>query len=207
MIDNAVKDGLSPGAVRPNCSRTTGIMPLSRACKLNPSLCPYALHLVNISRKSSFATTKSGLAVWMFTSSQSSEPCGSMMLMSALWMGRTLPGAGCPSSCSWSGMSMACSVVAVRPACRASLVKNCRKLSWRVVNCRDVLFPSPSRRPFLTFADENTPSRFQRFFVLEVAFSLTNQSSFPADTLPPPPILGDTLCRKTKPQFCKNRVF
>ena len=111
----------APGAVLPNCSNTTGVMPLSKACRLYPSLCPYALHLVISSRRSSLATLRSRLTVWIFTSNQSSEPCGSMMCTSALWMGLTLPGAGCPSSWIWSGMSMACSVVAVKPACRASL--------------------------------------------------------------------------------------
>ena len=31
--------------------------------------------------------------------------------------------------------------------------KNCRKLSGRVVNCREAFFPSPSRHPLLTFAE------------------------------------------------------
>ena len=35
----------APGAVLPNCSSTTGVTPLSRACRLYPSRCPYALHL------------------------------------------------------------------------------------------------------------------------------------------------------------------
>ena len=51
-----------------------------------------------------------------------------MMCTSALWMGLTLPGAGCPSSWIWSGISMACSVAAVKPACRASLA--IRSLMW-----------------------------------------------------------------------------
>ena len=128
-----LKMAWAPGAVLPNCSNTTGVMPLSKACRLYPSRCPYALHLVISSRRSSLATLRSGLTVWIFTSSQSSEPCGSMMCTSALWMGLTLPGAGCPSSWIWSGMSMACSVVAVRPACRASLVmrslmRSCRRV-------------------------------------------------------------------------------
>ena len=55
------------------------------------------------------------LTVWFFTFNQSSEVCDSMTCTSARWIGRTLPGAGCPSS--WS-CSMACSVVAVSPACR-----------------------------------------------------------------------------------------
>ena len=120
-----LKMAWAPGAVLPNCSRTSGVIPLSRACKLYPSLWPYALHLVNFSRRSSLATVRSGPTVWIFTSSHSSDPCGSMMCTSARWMGRTLPGAGCPSSWIWSGMSMGCSVLAVRPACRAS----CRKIS------------------------------------------------------------------------------
>ena len=41
-----LKMAWAPGAVLPNCSNTTGVMPLSRACKLYPSRWPYALHLV-----------------------------------------------------------------------------------------------------------------------------------------------------------------
>ena len=128
-----LKMAWAPGAVLPNCSSTTGVMPRSNACRLYPFLCPYALHLFISSRRSSLFTASSGLTVWILTSNQSSEPCGSMMWMSALWTGLTLPGAGWPSAWIWSGMSIACSVVAVSPACRASFVMRSLTLSCRRV--------------------------------------------------------------------------
>ena len=58
-----LKMAWAPGAVLPNCSNTTGVMPLSKACRLYPSRCPYALHLVISSRRSSLATLRSRLTV------------------------------------------------------------------------------------------------------------------------------------------------
>ena len=78
-LTSRLKMAWAPGAVLPNCSSTTGVMPLSKACRLYLSLCPYALHLVIFSRASSLATSRSRLTVWILTSNQSSEPCGSMM--------------------------------------------------------------------------------------------------------------------------------
>ena len=54
-----LKMAWAPGAVQPNCSKTTGVIPPSKACRLKPSRWPYARHLVISSRRSSLATARS----------------------------------------------------------------------------------------------------------------------------------------------------
>ena len=45
MVNNSVEDGLGPGAVLPNCSSTTGVIPLSSAVITIPlSICPAFRH-------------------------------------------------------------------------------------------------------------------------------------------------------------------
>ena len=92
------------------------------------------------------ATLNSGATVWILTSNQSSDPFGSMMWMSARCMGLTLPGAGLPLDMIWSGMSMACSVVAVRPACWPSLV--IRSLMRSCLRVWNPLEQQAARRPY-----------------------------------------------------------
>ena len=79
-------------------------------------------HACHWDRRSFLATVRSGPTVWILTSSHSSEPCGSMMWTSARWMGRTLPGAGCPSS--WIGLEWAW------PAQCWLLVRLARQAQW-----------------------------------------------------------------------------
>ena len=122
MVDDPVKGGLCPG------DSSAKLFQDHRGHSLVQCLWVVAISLAT---RPAFGLFFSGKffgyvelwgTVWILTSNHNSDPWGSMMWTSTRWMGRTLPGAGWPSGMSWSGMSMVCSVVAVRPACRASLL-------------------------------------------------------------------------------------
>ena len=102
MADDPVEDGLRPWGGSAMLFENHGCHSLVQRLKVVALSLAIGRHLVCSSLRSSLTTLSSGATVWILTSGHSSDHGGSIMRTSALWMGRTLPGAGCPSGVIWS---------------------------------------------------------------------------------------------------------
>ena len=93
LTHDPVKDGLLHGG-RPaklfQDHRSHSFVQSLQVVAISLAAC-LALSLL-FSEKFLWLTFSSGPTVWILTSNHNSDPWGSMMCTSALWMGRTLPG-------------------------------------------------------------------------------------------------------------------